>query len=129
MAGHKVRRLPVIDGHQLIGTLRAELKDTDVTVTALMPGPTDTNFFHRADMDDTKVGASEKDDPAQVAQQGFQAMRKDQEKVVAGSLKTKAQGAARAGRVCRPPRRHSNHAELDAWVPRRPIAQEGVDRG
>jgi short-subunit dehydrogenase len=74
--------------------LRAELKHTGVTVTSLMPGPTDTNFFHRADMDDTKVGASEKDDPALVAKQGFEAMRKDKEKVVAGSLKTKAQGVA-----------------------------------
>jgi len=70
--------------------LRAELKDTGVTVTALMPGPTDTNFFHRADMDDTKVGASEKDDPAVVAEQGFEAMRKD--KVYAGSLKTRMMG-------------------------------------
>jgi uncharacterized protein len=74
--------------------LRAELKDTDVTVTALMPGPTDTNFFHRADMDDTKVGAAEKDDPAVVAKQGFEALMKDKEKVVAGSAKTKIQGAA-----------------------------------
>jgi short-subunit dehydrogenase len=74
--------------------LRAELKDTGVTVTSLMPGPTDTNFFHRAEMDDTKVGASKKDDPAVVAKQGFEAMVKDKEKVVAGSWKTKAQGAA-----------------------------------
>ena len=74
--------------------LRAELKDTGVTVTALMPGPTDTNFFHRAGMDDTRVGSSEKDDPALVAKQGFEAMRKDKEKVVAGSTKTKVQGAA-----------------------------------
>jgi len=44
--------------------LRAELKDTGVTVTALLPGPTDTNFFHRAEMDDTRVGAGRKDDPA-----------------------------------------------------------------
>ncbi|MFC7534035.1 SDR family NAD(P)-dependent oxidoreductase [Actinoplanes sp. GCM10030250] len=74
--------------------LRAELKDTGVTVTSLMPGPTDTNFFHRAEMDDTRVGSSKKDDPADVAKQGFEAMRKDREKVVAGSLKTKAQGVA-----------------------------------
>jgi short-subunit dehydrogenase len=74
--------------------LRAELKDTGVTVTSLMPGPTDTNFFDRADMRDTKVGAGEKDDPAVVAKQGFEAMRKDREKVVAGSLKTRVQGAA-----------------------------------
>ncbi|WP_229069978.1 SDR family oxidoreductase [Actinoplanes sp. DH11] len=72
--------------------LRAELNDTGVSVTSLMPGPTDTNFFHRAEMDDTRVGQSKKDDPAQVAAQGFEAMLKDKEKVVAGSLKTKAQG-------------------------------------
>ncbi|WP_250030842.1 SDR family NAD(P)-dependent oxidoreductase [Paractinoplanes maris] len=74
--------------------LRAELKDTDVTITSLMPGPTDTNFFHRAEMDDTRVGAGKKDDPAVVAKQGFDALMKDKEKVVAGSLKTKVQGAA-----------------------------------
>lgn len=74
--------------------LRNELKDTGVTVTALMPGPTDTNFFHRAEMDDTRVGASEKDDPALVAKQGFEALMKGDEKVVAGSTKTKVQAAA-----------------------------------
>jgi uncharacterized protein len=74
--------------------LRAELDDTDVSVTALMPGPTDTNFFHRAEMDDTKVGASDKDDPAVVAKQGFEAMLKGKQKVVGGSAKTKIQGAA-----------------------------------
>jgi len=74
--------------------IRAELKDTGVTVTSLMPGPTETNFFHRAEMDDTPVGASEhKDDPAQVAKQGFEALMKGEEKVVAGSLKTKVQAA------------------------------------
>jgi hypothetical protein len=45
-------------------------------------------------MDDTRVGASGKDDPAVVAEQGFEAMRKDKEKVLAGSLKTRTQGAA-----------------------------------
>jgi uncharacterized protein len=74
--------------------LRAELNDTDVVVTSLMPGPTDTNFFHRAEMDDTKVGASKKDDPALVAKQGFEALMSGKEKVVAGSTKTKVQGAA-----------------------------------
>jgi short-subunit dehydrogenase len=72
--------------------LRAELSDSDVSVTALMPGPTDTNFFHRAEMDDTKIGAGSKDDPAQVAKEGFEALMKDKQKVVAGSAKTKAQG-------------------------------------
>jgi hypothetical protein len=45
-------------------------------------------------MDDTKVGAGSKDDPALVAKQGFDAMLKDKEKVVAGSAKTKVQGMA-----------------------------------
>jgi|SRR4051812_34047740 short-subunit dehydrogenase len=73
-----------------------ELQDTGVTITSLMPGPTETNFFHRADMDDTPVGESKKDDPAQVAKQGFEALMKGEDKLVAGSLKTKVQGAASA---------------------------------
>ena len=47
--------------------LRNELQDTGVTVTCLMPGATETEFFERADMMDTKVGTDEKDDPADVA--------------------------------------------------------------
>ncbi len=74
--------------------LRNELKDTDVTITALMPGPTDTNFFHRADMDDTKIGQQPKDDPAQVAKQGFDALMGGKNKIIAGSATTKAQGVA-----------------------------------
>jgi len=74
--------------------LQNELKDTKVTVTSLMPGPTDTNFFHRADMDDTKVGQGPKDDPAQVAKQGFDALMAGKDKIVAGSAKTKAMGVA-----------------------------------
>jgi len=73
-----------------------ELKDTGVTMTALMPGPTETNFFSRAGMDDTPVGKAPKDDPAQVAQQGFEAMMGGKDKIVGGSLSTKAQAAANA---------------------------------
>jgi short-subunit dehydrogenase len=73
--------------------IRNELKETNVTVTALMPGPTDTEFFERAEMEDTKVGAGEKDDPAQVARQGFDALMAGKEKVVGGSLKNKVQTA------------------------------------
>jgi uncharacterized protein len=54
--------------------LRNELKDSGVTVTCLMPGPTDTGFFARAGMLDTKVGQQEKDDPADVARVGYRAM-------------------------------------------------------
>lgn len=54
--------------------LRNELKGSGVTITALQPGPTDTNFFQQAEMEDTKVGQSKKDDPAMVAKQGFDAL-------------------------------------------------------
>lgn len=73
--------------------LQNELKDTGITITALMPGPTETNFFHRAQMDDTKVGQMDKDDPAEVAKQGFEALMKGEETVTASSIKTKAQAA------------------------------------
>jgi uncharacterized protein len=76
--------------------LRNELKDTGVTVTSLMPGPTDTEFFERADMLDTKVGAGDKDDPADVARDGFEALMAGKERVVSASLSTKLQG--RGGR-------------------------------
>src|SRR4051794_21382694 len=72
--------------------LRNELKDTGVTVTSLMPGPTDTEFFERADMMDTKVGQGDKDDPADVARDGFEALMNGDERVVSASLSTKLQG-------------------------------------
>jgi len=77
--------------------LREELKDTGVTITSLMPGPTDTEFFARADMLDTRVGQGPKDDPADVARLGFEALMGGEERVVAASVKTKLQG--RASRV------------------------------
>jgi len=64
--------------------LRNELKDTGVTVTCLMPGATETEFFERADMLDTKVGQSEKADPADVAKLGFEAMINGDGEVIAG---------------------------------------------
>ncbi|MBD1910066.1 MULTISPECIES: SDR family NAD(P)-dependent oxidoreductase [unclassified Leptolyngbya] len=78
--------------HSFAEALRNELKDTGVTVTSLMPGPTDTNFFHRAGMDDTKAGSEHKDDPAQVAKQGFEALMDGKDSIIAGSLMTKVQG-------------------------------------
>jgi uncharacterized protein len=56
--------------------LREELRDTEVSVTCLMPGATETDFFARADMLDTKIGSEKKDDPVMVARQGFDAMMK-----------------------------------------------------
>jgi short-subunit dehydrogenase len=64
--------------------LRAELKDSGVTVTCLMPGATETDFFERADMLDTKVGQSKKDDPADVAKVGYDAMIAGDGDVVTG---------------------------------------------
>jgi uncharacterized protein len=74
--------------------LRDELKDTQVTVTSLMPGPTDTEFSERADMLDTKVGAGDKDEPSDVARKGFEALIAGEERVIAASLSTKLQDRA-----------------------------------
>jgi uncharacterized protein len=70
--------------------LREELKDTNITVTCLMPGATDTEFFKRADMMDTKVGTEKKDAAADVARQGFDAMMAGESDVVTG-MKNKLQ--------------------------------------
>ena len=71
--------------------LRQELKDTGVSVTNLLPGATDTEFFERADMLDTQVGTDEhKDDPAKVAKDGWKALLAGDAYVVSG-LKNKAQ--------------------------------------
>jgi short-subunit dehydrogenase len=64
--------------------LRAELADSGVTVTCLMPGATETDFFERADMLDTKIGQGKKDDPADVARTGFKAMMNGEGDVVTG---------------------------------------------
>jgi len=74
--------------------VRRELADTDVTVTVMMPGPTDTNFFRRAGAEDTAVGSGPKDDPAQVARQGIEALLAGRNKVVVGGVKTRLQAAA-----------------------------------
>ncbi len=74
--------------------LQDELRDTDITVTSLMPGPTDTNFFRRAELGNTRIGRMPKDDPAKVAGQGYQALMRGRRKVVAESVTTKVMGAA-----------------------------------
>ena len=73
--------------------LNEELRDTNVRVTCLKPGATETNFFHRAELDDTKVGQAKKDDPADVAKAGWEAMQKGEPAVIYG-LKNKMQVAA-----------------------------------
>jgi short-subunit dehydrogenase len=93
--------------------LRAELRDANVTVTVLLPGPTETNFFRRAAQTNTRVGQSKKDDPAEVARQGLEAMLAGRASAVPGSLRHRALGvvndllpetikAVRAARATKP---------------------------
>jgi short-subunit dehydrogenase len=72
--------------------LRNELKDSGVTVTCLMPGATETSFFERADMLDTKVGTDEKQPAEEVAHIGYDAMMRGDAEVIAG-VKNKLQVA------------------------------------
>lgn len=76
-------------------SLRYELKETGISVTALQPGPTDTDFFHRAGMDDTEVGQKGKSEsqPDEVARQGIDALLAGKDHVYAASFKTKLEGA------------------------------------
>jgi uncharacterized protein len=74
--------------------LRYELQDTGVTVTALLPGPTETEFFDRAGMQNTPVNEARKDDPGKVARDAFNALMAGDDKVVAGSVKNLLQSVA-----------------------------------
>jgi short-subunit dehydrogenase len=64
--------------------LREEIKDSGVSVTCLMPGATETEFFERADLMDTKIGTEKKMDPAEVARQGYDAMLEGKGEVITG---------------------------------------------
>jgi len=74
--------------------LRSEISGSGVTVTALQPGATDTNFFVRADMETTRAAQGRKDDPAEVAKAGFAAMLAGKDSVVAASIRSRLQGLA-----------------------------------
>jgi uncharacterized protein len=78
----------------LAHSIRYELRDTGVSVTALQPGPTDTDFFHRAGMEDTQVGSEGKKEssPDDVAKQGIEALLAGKDHVYAASIKTKVEG-------------------------------------
>jgi len=92
--------------------LRDELKDSGVSVSCLMPGITDTAFFERAGLLDTRIGTAPKMDPADVARIGYQAMERGEADVIAGwknKLETAlamfipaAQLAARHGKAAKP---------------------------
>lgn len=101
--------------------LRYELQDTGVTVTALQPGATDTEFFDRAGMEHTRVAQAEKDDPAAVAKRGFEAMMAGKDKVFGASVRSRMEGfvgevlpettkAAMQGKMAEPHSpRHKHH--------------------
>lgn len=77
-------------------SIRNEVKDSGITISILMPGATNTNFFHRADMEDTRLGSTLKyqNDPEEVARQGFEALMEGKENVFAESFLTKLGGYA-----------------------------------
>jgi uncharacterized protein len=66
--------------------LANELKDTNITVTVLLPGATDTDFFHKANMEDTiTYREKELDDPENVARDGYEALQKGESKIISGA--------------------------------------------
>jgi short-subunit dehydrogenase len=79
--------------HTFAEGLREELQGTGVSVTSLLPGPTETPFWDRADMRDTRVGAGPKDSAERVAEEGVEAMLDDDASVVGGGLKNAIQVA------------------------------------
>jgi short-subunit dehydrogenase len=100
IAGEMVAPREAVDGAtkafglSFAHSLRYELRDSGVTVTALQPGPTDTDFFHRAGMDDTQVGTEGKHEsqPEDVARQGIEALLAGKDHVYSASMKTKIEG-------------------------------------
>ena len=80
--------------HSFAEATRQELRGTGVSVTSLLPGPTDTAFFERAGMQDTVVARGPKDDPRDVALQGVEALMAGKDQVVAGATRNTLQAAA-----------------------------------
>lgn len=75
--------------HSFAESVRNELNDTKISVTALMPGATDTNFFDSDGYEGTNVKNMKKDDPAVVAKQGFEALMAGKDHVVGGNVTNK----------------------------------------
>jgi uncharacterized protein len=66
--------------------LANEMKDKNITITVLLPGPTDTDFFHKAHQQNTVTYKEKKlDDPGDVARDGYEALMKGESKVISGS--------------------------------------------
>lgn len=78
--------------HSFSQSIRSELQDTGVTITSLLPGPTDTDFFNKADMQDSKIVQQDMSDPADVAKDGYDALMAGDDMVISG-FKNKVQVA------------------------------------
>ena len=78
--------------HSFTEAIRAEIAGSGVTITSLLPGATDTDFFRKADMESSKILDQELADPAKVAEDGFNALMDGDDMVVSG-FKNKAQVA------------------------------------
>lgn len=89
--------------------IRQELKERNVNVTVLMPGPTDTDFFARADMTDTKAAQGSKQDPEEVAEAALRALSEASDHVIPG-LKNKVQ--ASIAKIMSDPARAKMHGKL-----------------
>ncbi len=71
--------------HSFSESVRAELKDTDITITSLLPGATDTDFFHKAQMENSKILDQGLADPAEVARDGYRALMEGDDMIVSGA--------------------------------------------
>jgi short-subunit dehydrogenase len=80
--------------HSFAEALRHELRDTGVTVTSLMPGPTDTEIFERGDLSGTRLDDADKDDPDDVARSAYEALMAGKDAVITGGLGHRVQVAA-----------------------------------
>jgi uncharacterized protein len=76
--------------HSFSESIRSELKDSGVTITSLLPGPTNTDFFNKADMQDSKILQQGMSDSADVAKDGYEALMAGTDMVVSG-FKNKVQ--------------------------------------
>lgn len=73
----------------LTEALISELKESAVTLTALQPGATDTDFFNKSDMQESKILDTKLSDPAKVAKDGYEALMSGDDKIISG-FKNKA---------------------------------------
>lgn len=75
--------------HSFAEAIRYELEGTGVSVTSMLPGATETAIFRRAKMENTQLAAGEKDNPSDIAREGFEALMSGKDLVIPGSFKNK----------------------------------------